>query len=290
MSLRIERQKLLVVEGRDEERFFNAAFNNYLGLTDIQVMPIGGKTKLSASLAALIRDPKFQSVASLAIIRDADATDLDASTSAASKSLVSVSSSLSLSGLRGPSAHGEFADGDPRVGIFIVPNGIDDGMLETLCLASVSAGPEFECVNRYFECLQVHQIVPTHHHKARAHAWLASQPKPGLRVGEAADAGYWPWDSPVFSALWSFIRLLWPFGSGSDQAREHPITAIFGVAKLLDVVAHAVGQCEQQAVVRDAFVFERAAHLEIQTVAHHHERNIGKRVRIALAELVRPDD
>ena len=40
--------KLLIVEGRDEQFFFDAALRDHLGLTDIQVMPIGGKTRLTA--------------------------------------------------------------------------------------------------------------------------------------------------------------------------------------------------------------------------------------------------
>ena len=94
------------------------------------------------------------------------------------------------------------------MGIFVVPNGIDDGMLETLCLQSVSGLPEFSCVDGYFRCLQGHGPLPTNMHKARAHAWLASRPKSDLRVGEAAQAGYWPWDSDAFGELWSFIRSL----------------------------------------------------------------------------------
>ena len=114
--------------------------------------------------------------------------------------------SLRHVGLSCPPAHGQFSDGPPRVGVFIVPNGTDDGMLETLCLHSVSTLPEFPCVDAYFQCLQAHQIAPKSLHKARAHAWLASRPEPDRRVGEAAQAGYWPWNSQAFDNLWAFLR------------------------------------------------------------------------------------
>jgi len=29
---------------------------------------------------------------------------------------------------------------------------------------------------------------------------------PDRRVGEAAQAGYWPWDSQAFDDLWAFLR------------------------------------------------------------------------------------
>jgi len=208
MSAKIQRPKLLIVEGRDEEMFFEAALANHLGIGDIQVMPIGGKTRLTANLAGLVNDPLFSSVQCLGIVRDADATAHGSTVRSAATALQSVWGSLAHVGLPCPSAHGQFGAGPPRVGVFIVPNGVDDGMLETLCVTSVSSAPEFHCVDDYFQCLQGHAIISNSPHKARAHAWLASRPDPGKRVGEAAQAGYWPWDSGAFAEIWSFIRSL----------------------------------------------------------------------------------
>jgi hypothetical protein len=208
MSVQIQKPKLLIVEGRDEEMFFGAALTDHLGLTDIQVLPIGGKTLLTTNLAALVNDPLFPSVQSLAVVRDADTTAPGSTVSSAAQAMQSVRGSLIHVGLPHPAAHGQLAAGPPRVGIFIVPNGVDDGMLETLCLLSVSALGEFACVDGYFQCLQGYQIVLNNLHKARAHAWLASRPETGKRVGEAALSGYWPWDSNAFDELWAFLRSL----------------------------------------------------------------------------------
>ena len=43
MSVKIQKPKLLIVERRDEQFYFEAALRDHLGLTDIQVMPIGGR-------------------------------------------------------------------------------------------------------------------------------------------------------------------------------------------------------------------------------------------------------
>ena len=51
--------KVLIVEGRDEELFFTAALKKHLSISDIQVLPIGGKTLLTGSLKALKNDPGF---------------------------------------------------------------------------------------------------------------------------------------------------------------------------------------------------------------------------------------
>jgi hypothetical protein len=208
MSVQVVKSKLLIVEGRDEEMFFAAALRDHLGLTDLQIMPIGGKTLLTQSLKILVGDVNFSTVQSLAILRDADLTAPGAAHTSAARAFQSVCGSLRHVGLPCPAAHGQVAVGPPRVGIFIIPNGVDDGMLETLCQMSVSSLPEFPCVDAYFQCLQGHGVVPNNLHKARAHAWLASRPEPDRRVGEAAQAGYWPWDSDAFRDLWAFIGSL----------------------------------------------------------------------------------
>lgn len=208
MSVKIVRSKILVVEGRDEEMFFDAALQDHLGLTDIQIMPIGGKTKLTLNMKGPVNDVGFPMVRSLAILRDADLTAPGAATVAAGQAFQSVCGSLQHVGLPCPAAHGRFAIGPPRVGIFIVPNGVDDGMLETLCLLSVASLAEYPCVDGYLQCLQGHGVIPSNLHKARAHAWLASRPEPDKRVGEAAQASYWPWNSGAFQDLWSFIGSL----------------------------------------------------------------------------------
>jgi hypothetical protein len=138
MSFKILRPKLLIVEGRDDELCFEAALRDHLGLTGIQIMPIGGKTLLTRNLTGLVADPDFATVRTLAVVRDADETAPGVSMPSAAQSFQSVCGSLRHVNLPYPAAHGQFANGPPRVGVFIVPNGVDDGMLETLCLHSVS--------------------------------------------------------------------------------------------------------------------------------------------------------
>ena len=87
-----------------------------------------------------------------------------------------------------------------------MPNGINDGMLETLCVQSVETEPEFHCLSDYFTCLSSHGIRPIQWDKALAHAWLASRPEPDKHLGKAAQAGYWPWQSHAFDNLWVFLR------------------------------------------------------------------------------------
>jgi hypothetical protein len=89
-----------------------------------------------------------------------------------------------------------------------MPDGTSDGILETLCISSVSGEIEFACLTQFFACCQRHGVVPNNMHKAHAHAWLACRPEPDKRVGEAALAGYWPFSNSAFDHLWTFIRAI----------------------------------------------------------------------------------
>jgi len=204
---RVQKAKVLIVEGKDEGNFFEAAFA-HLALADIQVLGIGGKTQLSRNLSALVLDANFPTVQCLAVVRDADLTAPGSAVTAASGAFDSVRSALVGNGLSSPAAHGQFAAGSPRIGIFIMPDGASDGMLETLCITSVSTQAEFPCLTQFFACCQSYTVLPNNLHKARAHAWLASRPDPDKRVGEAALSGYWPFANPAFAPLWSFLQAM----------------------------------------------------------------------------------
>jgi hypothetical protein len=205
----ITRSKLLIVEGRDEENFFEGGIA-HLGASGVQVLGIGGKTQLTANLKVLRLDPNFASLDCIGIVRDADVTPPGSSVSASNSAFASVCSSLSASGVQLPlpPSHGQFAAGPPRVGIFIMPDGKLDGMLETLCAQSLAALSEFACVTDYFACLRAHGKVPGNMPKARAYAWLASCADPGKRVGEAALARYWPFNDLAFAEIWAFVRAM----------------------------------------------------------------------------------
>jgi hypothetical protein len=93
--------------------------------------------------------------------------------------------------------------------VLLLPDGSTPGTLETLCLRAVSANPIVVCVEEYLQCVERGLgSVPGHRDKARVHAFLASRERPELRVGEAADAGYWPWDDPCFDHVKHFLRSL----------------------------------------------------------------------------------
>jgi hypothetical protein len=194
--LAISSSKLLVVEGQDEERLFSEALAAW-GV-DAQILPIGGKTKLGANLKTLRNDTRYPGVSTIAVLRDADDD--------AQAALRSVRGALSGAGLTPPGEHGRFSTGTPRVGIYVLPDGATPGMLETVCLQSADARL-VACADAYFNCAKLAGAqISAEMDKARVHAWLATRPRPDLRLGEAAAAGYLDFSGAAFANLCRFCR------------------------------------------------------------------------------------
>jgi hypothetical protein len=194
----------LVVEGNDALRFFQA-FLKHCQRSTVQVQNFGGVNELTAFLKALALMPHFRSlVTKVAVIRDAEAN--------AQSAWQSVASSLAALGWPVPAKPGGFASGPMTTGIFILPDNQNAGTLESLCLAAVQADPAMSCVSDYMQCITLAGLsLPTSKaqlDKARVQAFLASRNKPGLRLGEAAEKGYWPLNNSAFDALRCFCQKL----------------------------------------------------------------------------------
>lgn len=193
----ISASRQLLVEGRDAEVLFRALLSAQ-GLTGIQVQDFGSITELRGFLKALVRAPGFAEVVTLGVVRDAE-TD-------AAAAYQSVCGALAHAELPAP---GALAGVLPRTAVFILPDGAAPGMLETVCLESVTGDPATPCLDPFFECVrQQGGTLPGNMVKARLHAFLATRPKPNLLLGQAAHAGYWPWDSPAFEGIKQFLASL----------------------------------------------------------------------------------
>jgi hypothetical protein len=198
MAVKIEQPNVLVVEGREEELFFGALIK-HLGLENIQTMPIGGKEQLRRNLKALAVSPGFSEVISLGIVRDANG-DPDAA-------FQSVHDALQTVNLPAPDRPLMPVGGRPRVAVLILPEVGTPGMLEDLCLRAIAQDPAMLCVEQYFKCLQQEGLsLPDNMSKAKVQVFLASRPKAGLRLGEAAQAGYWPWNENAFEQVRDFLQ------------------------------------------------------------------------------------
>ena len=197
-SVSIEKSKILVVEGKDEENFFEALLQ-YLNLTDIQVMGIGGKTQIKGNLKALVKSPNFTNVTSLGIVRDANDDP--------SAAFQSVCEALKDAELPVPHQPLIPAGSCPKVVIMIVPGPDRPGTLEDVCLEAVREDDAILCVEKYFQCLcNVGLNLPRHLSKAKVQVFLASRPETVTRLGIAAKKGYWPFDNNAFAEIKNFLQ------------------------------------------------------------------------------------
>ncbi len=203
------RTKLLIVEGTHEVAFFDALMRaRGIASDTIQVLNLGGKNTLFRNLSALQLDALFASVDSLAIVRDADRSGMPGSITGAQLALQAVQGCLRNAGLPVPANHATFAAGPPRTAIFVMPDGLNDGALESLCVRSVEKRAEFDCVRQYFDCLRGHGIIPPNTPKALAHAWIASRTQSDAHTGIAARNGDWDLGDAIFDDLVRLLTLL----------------------------------------------------------------------------------
>lgn len=199
---KLEKPKQLLVEGRDCMGFCIPLLRN-LNIGDRQVQDFGGITELRPFLRGLTSQSEFVTggVGALAVMRDADQD--------ATGAFASVQGALRQAGLPVPTRVGEPLDGRLRVVAMILPDNTSTGMLETLCLRSVSDDAAMRCLDEYFQCLEeAFPSGPRYVEKARVQAFLASRDRPGLLLGQAAERGYWPWGSPAFDKVKQFLQAI----------------------------------------------------------------------------------
>lgn len=197
MRVSIEQAKLLVVEGSDDERLFNALLR-HIGVSGIQVLNAGGKDNIRQTLKVITQSTNYSKVSSVGVVRDADAN--------ADRAFQSVRDALRDVNLPVPDAPLSLVEGGIRVVVLIAPHGKTAGTIEDVCLESVAGDAAMGCAQDYLNCIKDSVIVqPNSLPKAEAQAFLASRERPGLRLGEAAEAGYWDFEHSAFEP---FKRLL----------------------------------------------------------------------------------
>ncbi len=195
----ITKPNLLVVEGTDDKVFFEA-FINHCGFKNFEIVTLEGKRQIRSKLNAIVQSPRFRdAVSSLGIVRDADED--------AHAAFQSVRDALRFVGLDVPKKPLVSIGATPRVTILILPDNNMPGALENLCLKAVDKDPAMPCIEQFWDCLDKTGLtLPRNHPKGKVQTFLASRPESGKRLGEAAQAGYWPLDNPAFYIIRDFLQ------------------------------------------------------------------------------------
>ena len=101
------------------------------------------------------------------------------------------------------------AKGKPAIGVWMMPDNRQDGMLEDFAAFLVPANDTLMARAR----AAVDQIPPaerlfTHEMKATIHTWLAWQREPGVRMGAAITRKYLEGDSPAAAPFLDWLKRL----------------------------------------------------------------------------------
>ncbi|MBA7611904.1 hypothetical protein ES703_19135 [subsurface metagenome] len=197
-------KKIIAVEGPDDDNFFDALLR-HMNITDFDIRFVGGKDEFKNKLPALKNVSGFFNVdgspfvTHLAIIRDENGDN----------AFASVTNILKKEQFTPPKKHGLFSNGNPKIGIFIMPGTTVKGtMLEDLCLKTVEGYPAMKCVNEFVSCASALETKPKNLSKAKAQTFLAAQPEIANSVGVGAQKSYWDFESPALEELKQFLSNL----------------------------------------------------------------------------------
>ncbi|MHA1669383.1 MAG: DUF3226 domain-containing protein [Promethearchaeota archaeon] len=194
----IEKKRLLLVEGIDEIKFFDA-YLRYLDIDNIQVEEVKGKTKFKDELPLIVVNPGFPQLEKIGLIRDAD-DDFDAT-------LNSVYDRLVQNSLVPIKKHNEFSTSKlPYIGIFIMPGLDTKGSIEDLCLKVINTSNKLDCTNDYIDCIKKSVKDLNQISKRKVQVYLASQKELCNSLGIGAQKKYWDFDSDIYDDIKKFIQ------------------------------------------------------------------------------------
>ena len=207
MSEAIKSEKLLLVEGKDEENLFSALLK-YLQIEHVDIRSAGGYLKFAKLYPSVAVTTGFSSVSRIGFVRDAESNEADSAFESISNIVKKYTPNILL-----PKNAGEIANGNIKCGIFIMPNNKNAGMLEDLCLDSVKESLLYNQTEKYIsEAKSLLKTEDKGHfniHKAKLQAYLAGTVNIPRNLGEAAMQGLWDFSSPAFQDVNNFLKSLY---------------------------------------------------------------------------------
>ena len=199
--IKIEKKKLLLVEGKDEENYFEILLNKH-NMKDIQIISSGGKDQFRKKIPLIKITPGFDDLVSLAIIQDADTH--------AQNRFQSICDTLKSNNLKAPKQIEEFTDNILKIGVFIISSTEGKGSLEDLCLSTIENSQTIikECIDPFMNCMEAKTKYgkPKNISKARLRAFLSAMKEDTPSLGVSAKKNYWNLDSNKLHPLLSFLK------------------------------------------------------------------------------------
>ncbi|MBW1615880.1 MAG: hypothetical protein JRJ49_04960, partial [Deltaproteobacteria bacterium] len=145
-NFKIESKNLLAVEGKDECNFFKALLKNSdINKTKIQIIDISGKNQFADKFDALYIGEGFKRIKQLGFVRDAEEKP-------AQSAFQSICGILRKKKLPTPDKPNQVTEKQGlKIGVYIMPDNKEAGMLENLCLQTIKDKPINDCIQNYIQ-------------------------------------------------------------------------------------------------------------------------------------------
>ena len=211
---RIQKENLILCEGRDEEEFLIKYLNSaelssaeYFA-NDFQVMDFGGNQNLSNYLNLIKNMDGFDKVKSILIIRDAERN--------AEVARQEIINALRNAGLPFPESPHSWVGNSIKIGFLLFPACSDkliDGTLEDLCI-SILSEEEGDAILGEIQGFMNHLTAECcrsfpHEFKTKLHTYFSITDRyVSLKIGEAAAAGAFDWGNRELAPLHDFLSEL----------------------------------------------------------------------------------
>ena len=203
-NVQITLHKVLCVEGKDECNFFYALLKHE-NIENVQVIDIGGKDRFKSLFPVIRNAPGFSEIQKLGFIRDAE----DLPVKAAFDSICSVLGSLDLPK---PADIFHITDALPNIGIYIMPDNKNTGMIEDLCLQTLKGTRVIKCISAYTACYEklLHKDEKDKYRSSKAQilSYLATRAPMVNNLGLAAQKEYWDFGNSCFNDVKTFLHML----------------------------------------------------------------------------------
>lgn len=194
----IQEEKVILTEGDDDKNFITK-FLEFETIDGVQVISLGGQTKIRLTLPLFFTRGDFDIIRKLAIIRDADNNS--------ESKFKSTVDHIRNNNLIPPNSINSFSNEDPNVGIYIIAKpGYNYGMLEDLCLETVKDTEAMKCVEIFFECINKLPNGPENPSKSKCQAYRAALPISYPSVGVAALNRIWSFEHNALDDLRVFLQ------------------------------------------------------------------------------------
>lgn len=203
----------LVVEGETDRLFFEALIQQEK--LEIDIEPRHGITKIPDLLEALFDDLRDGVIEHLAIIADADYTNLQGiggfhnRWQQLTKPLIKMGYKVTLPSENYVGSIFTHDNGLPLVGLWIMPDHKNDGMLEDLIKQSVNEEQQLTLLQTATTCVEQLPFTlfkPHNQTKAIIYTWLAWQKKPGQALVSTINAQLINLESPEIQALRKWLH------------------------------------------------------------------------------------